>query len=126
MKRFSIFLLLVFTFQVHSSVALKINFKDHSKEEVNQFSQDIEAELNEISTFNLPNTTQEIEMKVSDRKTDKVAIALKIYETALGERKLISQSKILTSWGKEALLESFADDQKKQPLMTLKITPKKL
>jgi hypothetical protein len=79
----------------------------------------------------LPNSNQEIEISVTDEIPEvltnggsvdgMVLVDFKIYEIKNGERKLISSPKLVTTWGKEASMESYKDDSRKHPLTTLKI-----
>lgn len=119
-----------------ANVSLDVDFKDFSKSEVTHFKQNITADFDEIKTFVLPNSNQEIEIIVSEKlpeemkkmasMRDSAMIDLKLYEINQGERKLVSSGKVVTNWGKTASMEKYKDDARKQPLMTFKVVPSKI
>lgn len=119
-----------------ANVSLDVDFKDYTNSKVTHFKQKIIADFDEIKTFALPNTNQEIEITVSEKlpeevkkmaaMTNSAMIDLKLYEINQGERKLVNSGKIVTNWGKIALMEKFKDDSGKQPLMTFKVVPSKI
>jgi hypothetical protein len=136
MKSWFALSLLLLSTSLFAGVSLNVDFKDHSNAKVAQFKQTIETYFDEVKTFKLPNSNQEIEISVTDEIPEvptnggsadgMVLVDFKIYENKNGERKLISSPKVVTTWGKEASMESYKDDSRKHPLMTLKIIPKKI
>ena len=119
-----------------ANVSLDVDFKDYGNSTVTHFKQNITAGLDEIKTFVLPNSNQEIEILVSEKlpkeikkmpsMKDSAMIDLKLYEVNQGERKLVNSGKVITNWGKTATMEKFKDDSMKSPLMTLKVVPTKI
>lgn len=124
------------SFSAFANVTLDLDFKEYSKKEVSHFRDSVKASLDETLKFPLPNSKQEIEITVSEKLPEQfmkiqsiknpVTIILKFYEVAQAGRKLINSGIVVTNWGKTASMEKFQDEAGKQPLMTLKVTPKKI
>lgn len=136
MKLGFVLFVVLFNAIAFANVSLDVDFKDYTSSKVTHFKQNITADFDEMKTFILPNTNQEIEITVSEKMPeemkkmaamkDSAMIDLKLYEINQGERKLINSGKIITNWGKTASMEKFKDDSRKQPLMIFKVVPSKI
>lgn len=102
-----------------ANVALDLDFKDYSKQEVTHFQNEIKANFDETIIYPLSSSKQEIEITVSEQMPEElkkmepisnaVVINLKLYDIIKSERKLVNSSMIVTKRGQTASMEKFKD-----------------
>jgi len=130
--------ILVFLFSMASfaGISLDIDFKNNDSGKVTKFKKTIETYIDETQTFKIPNSNKIVEIKVTDRIPevltdgqkfdDQVLVDMKVIEMVKNERKVIVSPKIITVLGKEAMMEIYEDESRKKPMISLKVTPKKI
>ncbi len=129
MKVLTGFMILCFTTSTWANISLKIDFKNRST----SFNEKIDTRYDEVKIFKITQSNMEIEVMATDRipeffldgeqHDEQVLVEMKVYETSTNGRKLITSPKVITVLGKEATLETYEDEARKSPLMTLRVTP---
>lgn len=126
----------LFSSSAFASIKVNLDYKDNELGDEIVLKEEFETHLGETTTFNIPNKNQVIELKVTDnipdilvetgRTENQVMVDMKVYKEFKGERVLISAPKIISVFGQEASMQTYEDKEMKKPVMSLKVTPRKL
>ena len=136
MKKIICLIVSAFTFSAFAGISLDIDFKNTESGKVTKFKKKIETFLDETRTLQIPNSNKIVEIKVTDRIPviltdgekfdDQVLVDIKVIELSKNDRKVIASPKVITILGKEATMETYEDENRKNTIMSLKITPRKI
>jgi hypothetical protein len=128
-----IFFLLTST--AFAAVDIELDYSDFSAARPVHLKRHLRTEFDRVKVFPIPNSQQEVEILVSEKlppeQAKKMAldeaalVTLTFYEVKDSGRQMISSGKVVTRWGKGALMKKFKDRAGKRPLMSLKVTPSK-
>jgi hypothetical protein len=123
---------LVLNYSTFAEISVDIDLMNNDSGKITQFQKKITTSLDEINTFEIPNSNKALEVKVSEKlpedlmddtlSVNEVLIDVKIIDLSTKDRKVIASPSISTILGSETIMEQFKDDKSQEKVFSLKVT----